>query len=51
MIERGPDFGFTLEAPQSLRIGGERLRQDLDGNLAPELCIARAIELAHAPCA
>ena len=32
----------------ALRVGGERLRQDLDGDVAIELRVARAIHLAHA---
>jgi hypothetical protein len=30
MIQRRQDFGFTLKPSQSLGIGGDRLRQDLD---------------------
>ena len=48
MIERGEDFGFTLEARQPLAIGRHGLGQHLDGDGALQVGIAGAIHLAHA---
>jgi len=48
MIQGRCGIGFQLEAVQALRIGRERCRQDLDGHVAFEPRIARAIHLAHA---
>ena len=48
MVERRERLRFALEAREPLRIGGERGRQDLDRDVAIELGIARAIDLAHA---
>ena len=48
MVQRGEDFRFTLKAGDSLRVCGERLRQDLDGDIAIELRVARSVHLAHA---
>ena len=47
VIERGEHLRFALEARQALRIGGEHLRQDLQGDVAPEPRVAGAIDLAH----
>ena len=35
MVQRGEDLGFALEASQPIRIAGERLRQDLQGDSVP----------------
>ncbi len=43
---RGPRLG--LEAPQALRVVGERFGQDLERHEAPQPLVARAIDLAHA---
>ena len=48
MIERGEDLRFALEAREAIGIVGEGLGQDLDRDVAIELRIARAIDLAHA---
>ena len=47
MIERGEDLCFTFEASEAIRIKGERVREDLERNIAIQLEIARAIDLAH----
>ena len=47
MIQRGEDSGFTLEARQAIRIGGPRLRQQLDRHRTTELRVVGAIDLAH----
>ncbi len=47
MVQRGERFGFALKAGDALRICDERVRQDLDRNIAPELCIVRTIDLAR----
>ena len=48
MAQRGEDFGFTLEAGQSVGIAGKRLRRHLQRDLAVELGIGGLIQLAHA---
>ena len=48
MIERREDLGFAAEARDALRVSGEQGRQDLDRDLAFELRVLRAIDLAHA---
>ena len=48
MVERREDFGFALEAREPVGVGRERRRQDLDRDLALQLRVGRAIDLAHA---
>ena len=48
VIQRRQRPRFTFESRQALWIGREGLGQDLDGDVAPEVGIARAIHLAHA---
>ena len=48
MIEGGQHFRFALEPCKSLGISGERVRQDLQRNVALQPGVARAIDLAHA---
>ena len=47
MVERRQDACFTLEPREPLRIAGERVRKDLDRDVAAQLRIARAVDLAH----
>ena len=49
MIQRREHPRFALEARAPVGIGRERERQDLDRDVAPELVVARAVDLAHAP--
>jgi hypothetical protein len=51
MIQRREHFGFTLESRDPIRIGGDRRRQNLDGDIALQLGIRRAVDLSHAACA
>ena len=46
MVQRGEDFGFALEASEAVRVGGERVGQDLQGNVAAKLRVGGAIDLA-----
>ena len=48
MIERGEDARFATEARQSFGVLRQKRRQDLDGNVALQPGVARAIHLAHA---
>ena len=48
VIERGERAGLALGAHQAIGIRGEGFRQNLDGHVAPELRVARAVDLAHA---
>ncbi len=49
MVQAGEDLGFSLEAGQPIRIGGERLRQDLEGDLPVELGIGGLVETCPIP--
>jgi len=49
MIERGKDVRFPLEARKPVRIEDESLGQDLDGDIASQLRVPRAIDFSHAP--
>jgi hypothetical protein len=49
MIQRCEDLCFTLKPRQAIGIVGERPRQDFQRDVAAELCIPRALDLAHAP--
>ena len=51
VVERGEHLGLARKACEPLAVGGERGRQDLDGDVALESWVARAIHLAHAACA
>ena len=48
MVERGQHLRFALETGEAIRIAREGVRQDLQRDLAIQLGIARAIDLAHA---
>ena len=48
MVQRGEDSGFTLKPGQAFRIIGEEVRQDFEGDIAPELRVPGPIHLAHA---
>ena len=48
MRQGGDSLGLALEAGQPVGVGGHALGQDLDGDLAIELRIPRAVDLAHA---
>jgi hypothetical protein len=47
MIQRGEGLRFTLEAREPVRVLRERLGQNLDGDVAIQLRVARAVDLAH----
>ena len=47
MVQGGEDFGFALESGQALGVGADGLGQDLDGDLALEVGVGGAIDLAH----
>src|SRR4030095_11559038 len=47
MVERREQTRFALEPRAALRTAGECARQDLDRDVAPELGVPRAIDLAH----
>ena len=49
MIERGQEAGFAREAGTTLGVCCEVRREDLDGDVAPQLAVVRAIDLAHPP--
>jgi hypothetical protein len=47
MIQGREDFRFALKARQSVEVRRQRRREDLDGDLTLQLCVRRAIDLAH----
>ena len=49
MIQRGEDAGLRARTGRGDRVGRQAVRQDLDGDVAIQLRVARAIDLAHAP--
>jgi hypothetical protein len=46
MIQGGEDFSFALKASQPVGVSRQRRREDLDGDLALQLRVRRAIDLA-----
>ena len=48
VIERGEDLRLAREPRQPLAVAGEAGRQHLDGDVALQAVVARAIDLAHA---
>ena len=48
MVERGEDFRFALEPGDPIGIRCQRRRQDLQGDLALQLRVRRAVYLDHA---
>ena len=48
MIERGEDFGFSLESGQPIGIAGHRGGQHLDRHRPFQIAVGRAIHLTHA---
>ena len=51
MVERGQHLRFTVKAREPIRIAGKRRGQDLERDVAAELGVAGAIDLAHTACA
>ena len=47
MIERGEGLRLALEPRETIGIRGERVRQDLDRDLATERRVRRPVHLAH----
>jgi hypothetical protein len=47
MIEGSERPRFSLEASAAIALGGERLGEDLDGDVSIEPPIARSIHLSH----
>jgi len=48
MVERGHRSRLLLEATQPVRLVGERLRNNLQSDIAPKPRISRAINFSHA---
>src|SRR5258706_15580199 len=48
MIQRGEYFRFALKARESVVIGRQCRRQDLDRDLALQLRVCRPVDLSHA---
>jgi hypothetical protein len=47
MVQGGENLGLALEAGQSVQIRHERVRQDLERDVAPELRVACPVDHAH----
>jgi hypothetical protein len=50
MIEGREYVCLAFEASQAIRMSREQIRQDLEGNVAMQLRIARPVNFAHAAC-
>ena len=48
MVQRGERKGFAFEAREALRVGGELVGQDFDGDVTAEANVARQPDAAHA---
>ena len=48
VIEGRQELGFSLQASEPGFVGGKAIRQHLDGDMAVEPGVTRAIDLAHA---
>jgi len=49
VAERGEEACLTLETSEAVRVAGEAIGQDLDGDVAAQARVACAIHLAHFP--
>ena len=47
MVEAARRARLTPEPFEALRVGGVGCRKDLDGDVAPDAWIVRAVDLAH----
>jgi hypothetical protein len=48
MVERGERLSLPFEPGMPIRIISQQIGQDLEGDVAIELRVARAVDLAHA---
>ena len=48
MVDRSQQLRLALESRESFFIASKLVGQGLDGNIAPELLVARAVNLTHA---
>jgi len=48
MLERGKDLRFALKPGEPFCVAGERVRQDLQRNIARQPRVTGTIDLAHA---
>ena len=48
MIQRCKDVRLANEARAALGVDRERVRQDFEGNLAPQFRVVSPVDLAHA---
>jgi hypothetical protein len=49
VVERGEDTGFLSQMRKAFGLARELIGQRLEGDLALELRVAGAVDLAHAP--
>ena len=47
MVERREHLRLALEPGETIGVGREEVRQDLDGDVALQLRVARLVDLAH----
>ncbi len=47
VVQGGECFRFALKSREALGIGRKHLGQRLEGNVTIQLCVARAVNLAH----
>ena len=48
MVQGRERLGFAGESREPVRVTGEQIREDLERDIAVELRVARAVDLAHA---
>ena len=48
MVQRGQDFGLTVEAGEALRVGREGLGQNLERDVTFQTCVASTVDFTHA---
>src|SRR5262245_66656634 len=49
IAQRGDDASFTFQVREATGVRGERARQHLDRDVAPQFRVVRAIDLTHPP--
>lgn len=48
MVQRGKDLGLALKSHEPVRIARDEIGQDLQCDIAVELCVVSSVNLAHA---
>ena len=51
MVQGGKHMSLPLKSGEAIRVAGKGVGQELQRHVAAQLCIPRAIDLAHPACA